>query len=64
MNRSEKQLASKANFITFLQLSCSNLSLKSVKGLKVNKSCEQNQVLTGLWQKQKIVSRENHSKNI
>ena len=59
VKRSEKQLASKASFSTFLELSCLNFRLKLCERVKTYKKCERNQV-----DEEKIVSRNNHSQNI
>ena len=48
MKRLEKQLASKANFSTFLQLNFLNLRLQLCERPHSYKNCEQDQVLGNL----------------
>ena len=65
VKRSEKHLASKANFNTFLQLSCSNFRLNCVKRLKVTKILNEIKFEgSGTSYKQKPASRDNHLQNI
>ena len=59
MKRSEKQLPSKANFSTFLQLNYSNFRLKPYEKPKLSKKL--NLKGSGASWKPKNVSRDNHS---
>ena len=45
--RSEKQLSSKTNFCTFLQISCSNFWLKLCQRSQIYKNCQANQTCVG-----------------
>ena len=48
MKRSEKQLPSKANFMTFFTRNCCKFRLNSVKGLRVTKNVKEIK-FEGVW---------------
>ena len=66
VKRSDEQLASKASFSTFLQLSCLNFKLRLRERSYSYKICKQNQILRDLGKvrSKKIISRDNHSQNV